>query len=374
MSDLAKRRGRRLLLAAAALVAAGTLLPASASAQVVKAPNRNGAAPGDNTSCPPGPNATTKGVPAAGLGDKDVDGDGTDDFFMGEWKFVQGNRNLVVRKWCINKPAAASGAFGDFFSTQVLTSLNGVDTEKLKPTQAFCPFDGGRNLPSGFEDKKDFTKIPPRLDWISGNPKAPNRKNAPDEDYRKRLVTVLDNGEIVFGTMSRDKDKKITFTGQFRIGNQTKNAADLTDADKKILQKDVEQEVSDVTNLYPGVLAAVFPPPQLPAPGYVKMDDDSDGDGITNLADNCPVVYNPGQEDSNNNGVGDACASLQMCDVDRDGNIDIDDVQLIFAVRNLPAQQLPGIEPRDPDGDGLITVNDARICTLRCTDPACTRL
>jgi UDP-3-O-[3-hydroxymyristoyl] glucosamine N-acyltransferase len=41
-----------------------------------------------------------------------------------------------------------------------------------------------------------------------------------------------------------------------------------------------------------------------------SLDPDSDSDGIPNNRDNCPTVYNPGQEQTGNNvgtGFGDAC-------------------------------------------------------------------
>ena len=36
-------------------------------------------------------------------------------------------------------------------------------------------------------------------------------------------------------------------------------------------------------------------------------DDDLDGDGILNEVDNCPTIYNPGQDDSDGDGVGNVC-------------------------------------------------------------------
>jgi hypothetical protein len=53
---------------------------------------------------------------------------------------------------------------------------------------------------------------------------------------------------------------------------------------------------------------------------------DADDDGILDGADNCPNVFNPGQEDLNGNGVGDACESCRaakplqlVLDADGDG-------------------------------------------------------
>ena len=65
----------------------------------------------------------------------------------------------------------------------------------------------------------------------------------------------------------------------------------------------------------------------------------------------------------------------QPCDANGDGYVDVADIDAIFAARNTAAA--PG-DPRDVDRSGVITVNDARICTLRLTrqyvtynDPPC---
>jgi len=38
---------------------------------------------------------------------------------------------------------------------------------------------------------------------------------------------------------------------------------------------------------------------------YATMD--TDDDGISDGEDNCPTIHNPGQEDSDGNGIGDTC-------------------------------------------------------------------
>lgn len=56
------------------------------------------------------------------------------------------------------------------------------------------------------------------------------------------------------------------------------------------------------------------------------------------------------------------------CDINNNGIVDRNDIAAIFAARGTQAQ--PG-DPRDADRDGLITVNDARQCTLQCTNYKC---
>ena len=73
--------------------------------------------------------------------------------------------------------------------------------------------------------------------------------------------------------------------------------------------------------------------------------DDTDGDGIANVDDNCPDVANPDQADFDGDGMGD------VCDVDDDGDGVVDDVD------NCPFTQNLG--QADFDGDGLGDVCDS---------------
>jgi hypothetical protein len=64
-----------------------------------------------------------------------------------------------------------------------------------------------------------------------------------------------------------------------------------------------------------------------------------------------------------------ASADQPKCDVDRDGDIDQVDLSMISRARG---QRSTGpTDPRDSDGDGLITPNDVKVCIPKCTRTNC---
>jgi beta-lactam-binding protein with PASTA domain len=62
-------------------------------------------------------------------------------------------------------------------------------------------------------------------------------------------------------------------------------------------------------------------------------------------------------------------APVTVCDVDRNGVINQNDINAIFAARGRTATG-PN-DPRDANKDGLITTTDSRLCVLQCTKPQC---
>lgn len=65
-----------------------------------------------------------------------------------------------------------------------------------------------------------------------------------------------------------------------------------------------------------------------------------------------------------------AAGRARECDVTNDGHVDVDDINVI--VKGRGSRVAPG-DPRDVDGDGIVTTNDARVCVLKCDKPLCAR-
>lgn len=59
----------------------------------------------------------------------------------------------------------------------------------------------------------------------------------------------------------------------------------------------------------------------------------------------------------------------QVCDVNNDGLIDINDIRAILGARGTPASG--PLDPADADGDGFITPGDAKFCIQDCDNPGC---
>jgi putative hemolysin len=134
----------------------------------------------------------------------------------------------------------------------------------------------------------------------------------------------------------------------------------------------------DINKTEPGVCGCGKPDRDTDGDGVLDCIDscpndpnnDSDQDGVCGDVDNCPNISNSSQADSNGNGIGDVCEPTQLaCDLDKDGNIDINDVKILLTYRNKPVP--PDLVQCDMDGDGIITVLDSRKLVLKCTWPRC---
>lgn len=76
---------------------------------------------------------------------------------------------------------------------------------------------------------------------------------------------------------------------------------------------------------------------------------DTDNDGIEDVLDNCPDVFNPDQEDLDSDNIGDVCDDIVSVDEDNDGIVNVQD--------NCPSAFNPNQEDLDNDGIGDVCDN-----------------
>ncbi|MFK8028665.1 MAG: S8 family serine peptidase [Gammaproteobacteria bacterium] len=90
------------------------------------------------------------------------------------------------------------------------------------------------------------------------------------------------------------------------------------------------------------------PPPVETVTNYGGID--SDGDGVLDLADNCTLLSNPGQRDTNGDGYGNMCDP----DLNNDGVVNFVDIQAWTSFFNVAC----GNVDEDINGDGLCNFID----------------
>ena len=161
------------------------------------------------------------------------------------------------------------------------TDLDGFPDMDLNCTEPSCKKDNCPSFPNSGQEDAD------------GNGNGDSCDSDPDNDG---IYNPWDNCRLDSNSDQADVDSD-------GIGDVCDNCKNISNANQKDTDKDGLGDLCDDDIDYDGVLNKDDNCPDASNPNQTDVDTDGQGDAC----DNCPNDSNPGQEDKNQNLIGDAC-------------------------------------------------------------------